>query len=69
MPGDSGDPLPMTMETSRHTSISSSPFSVSITGCPAPSPLLSVNCLKPGAIYLFFFCSCLGLISSVFLGF
>jgi hypothetical protein len=27
---------------------------VSITGCPAPSPLLSVNCLKPGAIFLFF---------------
>jgi len=54
VPGDSGDPLPMTMETSRHMSINSSPLSVSITGCPAPSPLLSVNCLKPGAIFLFF---------------
>jgi hypothetical protein len=30
-------------------------LSVSITGCPAPSPLLSVNCLKPGAIFLSFF--------------
>jgi hypothetical protein len=39
-------------------------LSVSITGCPAPSPLLSVNCLKPGAIFLSFFGSCLGLISS-----
>lgn len=51
MPGDSGERLPMTMETLCWTCIISSSFSVLRTGSPAPSPLLSVNCLSPSTIF------------------